>query len=188
MKDIPLAFKIIGLVIILLVGSAVAYFFITSSEAPTPEPTAFVDPFPEPLAPRPEIAYPKAVLSADSTIVPYNGQAVLSWSSVNSTSCVALDGWEGKQATSGTISTGPLTSARTYDLKCIGGDGESSVESLTVNVIPLPTGTLTASPNPIPYNGSTMLTWSSSDETESCVASGAGDGEKKIAGNQNHFD
>ncbi|MEK7538631.1 MAG: hypothetical protein AAB552_02200 [Patescibacteria group bacterium] len=184
MKDIPLAFKIIGLVVIVLVGAIIAYVLVATPKTPIDGPTAFVDPFPTPFAPRPEVLYPKAVLSADSTIVPYNGQAVLSWSSVNSTSCLALDGWEGKQATSGTFSTGPLTSARTYDLKCTGENGESLVESLTVNVIPLPTGRLDASPNPIPYNGNTMLTWSSSNETESCVASGGWSGEKKIAGNQ----
>lgn len=188
MKDIPLPIKIVAVVVVLLFFVMMAYFFIASKNNSkgdsSTDPIAFVDPFPVPLPPRPPSLYPTAVLSVDSTIVPYGGKAVLSWSSSNAVSCTALDGWEGKQATSGTLSTGALTSARTYDIKCDGAAGESSVQSVTVNVIPIPTGTLSANPNPVPYGGNSTLTWSSSDETDECVASGAWSGTKKIFGTE----
>jgi len=56
---------------------------------------------------------PTASLSASPTTVSSGGEAVLTWSSTNATSCTASGGWTGAQAASGTQSTGALTAAVT---------------------------------------------------------------------------
>lgn len=182
MREIPFIFKIIGIAGALLLCVALVYIFILTPHAVPPQGVLFVDPFPSSLQPHSTVPYPKVSISADATLVPYNGKAVLSWSAANATSCVALDGWDGAQEIAGTMSTGPLTAARTYDIKCIGEAGESTVESITVNVLPLPTGIINANPNPVPYGGNTTLTWSAFDDADECVASGGWSGVKKIAG------
>ena len=59
--------------------------------------------------------------------------STLSWSSTNATSCTASGAWSGSQATSGTESTGALSSTSTYTLTCTGTGGSVS-QSATVTV------------------------------------------------------
>lgn len=117
---------------------------------------------------------PTVSLSANPTSVQTNGSSTLTWSSTNATSCTASGGWSGTKATSGTQSTGALTATTGYTLVCSDGNGNSATASATVTVTgttPAPTVTLNANPTSIPLNGSTSLTWSSTNAT-SCNASG----------------
>lgn len=63
----------------------------------------------------------------------YNTAADLQWTSTNATSCTASNAWSGAKATSGTESTGNLTSSKTYTLTCTGPGGSAS-DTLTINV------------------------------------------------------
>ncbi|RJQ14561.1 hypothetical protein C4553_00605 [Candidatus Parcubacteria bacterium] len=65
--------------------------------------------------------------------IPYNSAATITWASSNATSCsVAPTGWTG---TSGSQSTGNLTSGQTYTLTCT--NGSVNVQDIvTVNVQP----------------------------------------------------
>ena len=63
--------------------------------------------------------------------IPYNTSATITWTSTDATSCsVSPTGWTG---TSGSQSTGNLTSSQTYDLSC-SGPGGTSLDSVVVNV------------------------------------------------------
>ena len=139
------------------------------------------------------VPVPTASLSASPNPVDYNTASILTWSSTNATSCNASGDWTGVKATSGTESTSPLTSAKTYSLTCTGTGGTSAPASVTVNVNPQPqppTVSLTASPDQIilssgqslPQN--TTLTWLSTNAT-SCIAfGGAWAGAKGTSGTE----
>ena len=73
----------------------------------------------------------KANGSDEPIMIPYNTSATASWSSTNANSCtVSPTGWTG---TSGSQSTGNLTSSQTYSLACSNPNGSAS-DSVTVNV------------------------------------------------------
>jgi hypothetical protein len=65
--------------------------------------------------------------------VPAGGITTLIWSSANTTACEASGAWSGDKPVSGTQSTGPLTAAVTYSLRCSGTDG-AATGSVTVSV------------------------------------------------------
>ncbi|MBP9714947.1 MAG: DUF11 domain-containing protein [Candidatus Pacebacteria bacterium] len=137
-------------------------------------------------APPPPTPNPTVNLTANPMSIAYNGTSMLSWSSTNATSCNATggsNGWSGPKNTSGTFYTGNLTSDKTYNITCT-GNGGSAVDSVTVNVgsepynpppTPNPTVNLTANPMSIAYNGTSMLSWSSTNAT-SCNATGGSNG------------
>lgn len=131
---------------------------------------------------------PGITLSASPTDVAYNGTSVLTWSTQNATACTGSGAWSGSKGTSGSQSTGSLAAASTYTLSCSNASGASATASATVTVQPqagMPSVTLTASASPVNYNGSTTLTWSSTNAT-TCTASGdtAWSGSKAISGSQ----
>ena len=74
---------------------------------------------------------PTLSFTANPTTVVSGGGSTLTWSSANATSCSASGAWSGAKATSGSQSTGALTSARTYSLSCTGPGGTTS-RSVTV--------------------------------------------------------
>jgi hypothetical protein len=84
---------------------------------------------------------PPPVLAADikangsdrPITIPYNTAATLSWTSSNATACTASGDWSGSKPTSGSESTGNLTSSKTYTLTCTAPGGSAS-DSVTVNV------------------------------------------------------
>ena len=85
-------------------------------------------------APPPTNPAPTLTLSASPTSVAAGGSSNLSWSSTEASSCVASGGWSGQRATSGTASTGALTSpTNTFSLECTGPGGTIS-RSATVTV------------------------------------------------------
>lgn len=58
----------------------------------------------------------------------------LTWSSTNATSCAASGSWSGNKPTSGSDSSGPLTTAVTFTLTCTGTTAPAATQSVTVNV------------------------------------------------------
>ncbi|TSC91333.1 MAG: serine threonine rich antigen [Parcubacteria group bacterium Licking1014_17] len=121
--------------------------------------------------------------------IDYNTSTTLSWTSKNATSCVASNGWSGTKATSGSESTGNLTSNHTYTITCSNANG-SDTDSVTVKVRQqevLPTVDIKANgsdgPITVDYNTSANLSWTSSNAT-SCVASDDWSGSKATSGSE----
>ncbi|MBL8031269.1 MAG: prepilin-type N-terminal cleavage/methylation domain-containing protein [Candidatus Doudnabacteria bacterium] len=73
--------------------------------------------------------------SSSAITIAYNASATLSWSTttVDTNGCIASGSWSGTKATSGTATTGALTTTQTYTLQCTGPGGTAS-GSVTVNV------------------------------------------------------
>lgn len=106
----------------------------------TPNPAAFAPP---PVTPPPP---PTVSLSASPTSVAEGSASTLTWSSNNaSLGCVALGAWSGSKPTSGSQSTGALSTASTFTLVCSGAGGNASA-SATVNVT-CPVGQTGTPPN-----------------------------------------
>jgi hypothetical protein len=126
---------------------------------------------------------PSAILTAAPSSVVSGQAAVLSWNSTGAASCTASGAWSGTLTASGTQSTGPLSSAATYSLSCIGPGGLSSPASATVSILPVPVVTLTTSPAAVASGGAATLLWTSSNAT-SCMASGAWSGAVSLSGTQ----
>jgi uncharacterized protein DUF4038/collagenase-like protein with putative collagen-binding domain len=79
-----------------------------------------------------------ATLTATPTTVPIGGSATLTWSSTNAADCTAGGGWSGTKATSGTASTGPLTTTTSFTLTCNRAGGSATA---TASVTVTPVGT-----------------------------------------------
>ena len=127
---------------------------------------------------------PLVNLSASPTNLPFNGSTTLSWASSNTTSCTASGGWSGSKATSGSQTISGLTADSSFDLTCSGPGGSvSDSVSVTVAAPSMPVVNLSASPTSLPFNGSTTLSWTSSNTT-ACTASGDWSGSKAISGSQ----
>ncbi|MFZ2555544.1 MAG: lamin tail domain-containing protein [Minisyncoccia bacterium] len=129
---------------------------------------------------------PTISLSADPLSVQANGTSTLTWSSTNTTLCVASNGWTGDKATSGTESVSPSATS-TYALSCGGAFGTTSA-SVTVNVTPNPVVTVSLTANPTSVTpgagtATTTLTWGSSGAT-SCTAFGGWTGSKALSGSE----
>jgi hypothetical protein len=80
-------------------------------------------------------AVPTVQLSVNPLTVQAGGSATISWSSTDTTSCVATGGWTGSKPISGSQSTGALTQNTTFVLVCSGSEGEART-SVTVTVTP----------------------------------------------------
>lgn len=87
---------------------------------------------------------PTATLAANPTAVASGGSSTLSWSSANATGCAASGAWSGTLATSGSNSTGPISSTTTYSISCSGAGGTSAEVSATVTVA---SGSMSLSPS-----------------------------------------
>ncbi|MEJ2620381.1 MAG: fibronectin type III domain-containing protein [Candidatus Thiodiazotropha sp.] len=128
-------------------------------------------------------ASPTVSLVANPTSVSLNGSTTLTWLSNNTESCSASGHWSGSRGTSGEETIDSLTENSTFTLTCTGPGG---AQSDTVNVVvddPAVTVDLTASPSTISLNGSTTLTWNSTN-AESCTASGDWSGSKDLSGTE----
>jgi len=80
---------------------------------------------------------PAATLVAAPSVTASGGSSTLTWSSTNATACTASGtgaGWSGAKATSGTQSTGALTTTTSYSLSCSGAGGTSSLVTATVMI------------------------------------------------------
>lgn len=129
------------------------------------------------------IPAPSASLSAAASAVASGSASILSWNSNNATSCTGSGGWSGTLAPSGSQSTGPLTTATTYSLTCVGPGGLTVPVIVTISILPAPAVTLTATPAAIAAGGSATLMWTSTNAS-ACTASGGWSGSVGINGNQ----
>jgi hypothetical protein len=77
-------------------------------------------------------ASPSTVLSGEA--------ATLTWSSDNANSCNASGAWSGSKATSGSQSTGALSTSQTYTLTCTGTNGNASQTTIVTVGVPPPLG------------------------------------------------
>ena len=136
---------------------------------------------------------PTVVLTAASTSLVSGNSTTLSWSTANATSCTPSTNWPGTwsnaNVASGSVSTGTLTTAGSYNytLTCTGAGGTAAATASIIvssaTTTPAPTVTLTASPTSLASGGSSTLTWSSTNAT-SCAASGSWSGAEATSGSQ----
>jgi len=139
---------------------------------------------------------PTLTLSANPTSVASGGSSTLSWNSTNATSCTAVEGWSGPQATSGSESTGPLAATTTFILTCTGPGGSAS-DSVTVSVGPFFTGStapgargswsatisVTGGPPNTPISG----TWNIGGTPNSCTTDASGACSFTLSGIRNNI-
>lgn len=129
---------------------------------------------------------PTIAFSSSADNVAYNGSTTLNWSATNAESCTAAGAWSGDKSPSGSETVGPLTSDASFSLNCSGSGGQATV-NISVDVgapsTPTPTVSISASPSSVSFNGTTVLSWSSSN-ADSCTASGAWSGGKSTGGSQ----
>jgi hypothetical protein len=95
---------------------------------------------------------PTMTMSANPRSISSGGSSTLTWSSTNTTSCTASGAWSGTKGTSGSQSTGALTSNSTYSLTCTGGGGTGN-QSATVTVTSSPSTAPSSTTNNV-SNGS----------------------------------
>ena len=102
-------------------------------------------------------ASPSSIISGEST--------TLTWSSTNATSVVSSN-FGATDVNGSTVRTNQ-TQSTNYNITVASADGtqRTANASLTVDSIPLPTATISASPSSVDYNGSTTVTWSTSNAT-----------------------
>jgi hypothetical protein len=127
--------------------------------------------------------------SSGAATVASGGSVQLTWSANNATACMASGAWSGTRATSGSESTGNLTSNATFTLLCSGA-GTSASKSVAITVTPgsppppvaaAPTVVLSANPLTIAASGQSTLSWTSTNAS-SCTASGGWSGAKGTSG------
>ncbi|MEO8223892.1 MAG: hypothetical protein ABI661_03735 [Gammaproteobacteria bacterium] len=98
---------------------------------------------------------PTMTLSAIPGTVISGNSSTLAWTSFNSTGCTATGNWSGAKGTSGSVSTGALTAAKTYTLTCVGAGGSVN-QTVTVSVTTANTSystTFNLTENPISESG-----------------------------------
>ncbi len=113
-------------------------------------------------------------IAAAANPVAYNTATNISWSSTNATACSVTKAgaaWSSGTSNAG-LSSGALTAATTFAVTCTNGYGTSPAASVTVGVLPAQPS-ISASTNPVLYNGTSNITWSSTYAT-ACSVTKAG--------------
>lgn len=110
---------------------------------------------------------PYSTLAADPSTIDSGQSSTLSWSSSRATSCTAAGGFSTGGATSGSASTGVLTSTQNYQISCTGTAGTASSNIATVTVL-VPTAAVSAAPDRVVVasgggGGSTSVSWSAAN-------------------------
>ncbi len=125
---------------------------------------------------------PVVNISANPTTVSAGGTSQLTWSSQSATGCTASGAWSGNKATSGTAQTPTLNTTSDFVLACTGagGSGQSAARVTVSSTSPAaPTVTLSANPTTVAMNGTSTLSWTTSNAT-SCTGSGGWSGSKSV--------
>jgi len=129
---------------------------------------------------------PTVELTAQPAQVVSGTTSVLSWNVTGANSCTGSGGtgaWPGTKSTStGSETVGPITAATPFTLSCAGSGGVTQ-RSVTVNIYPAPAVTLNANPPSVPLNGTSLLSWTSQN-ADSCLASGAWAGTRALSGSE----
>ena len=128
---------------------------------------------------------PAVVIFADQMNLASGESTNVRFNSTNAVSCYAnagSNGWAGSKGLAGIFYTGTLTKNTTFNITCNGSTGASASASVTIYVqAPTPTVTITANPNMVVLNGSSTVSWTSTNAT-SCSAS---NGTNNWSGNKN---
>ncbi len=123
-------------------------------------------------------------LTADDTRIDEGDDTRVRWTSNNASYCNRTGGRNGwalnNVGTSGTFDTGDLFSDTTYSITCYNNAGNSASDSVTVRVDDddngdRPTVNIYANPGTVNYNGSSVITWNSTD-ADDCRSSGGTSG------------
>jgi hypothetical protein len=118
---------------------------------------------------QPQCVMPPVVsLTPAANPVQYNASTNISGTASNSSSCTMTgNGSTSVWSNPSTINTssGSITSNTTFSLAC-SGTGGSATSYATISVIPVIT--ITSDSNPVPYNGSATISWSSTG-ADSCT-------------------
>ncbi len=122
---------------------------------------------------------PAVSLSASTTTVTLGQNFTLTWSTLGATACTAGGTWSGSQSLAGTVTVTPAsTGVYRYTLNCT-GNGEAASQSLSVQVSPAVS--LTLSPASVPAGQSAAVAWSSQGAT-ACTAGDAWAGAQSTSG------
>ncbi|MBI1833297.1 MAG: hypothetical protein HYR90_00560 [Candidatus Andersenbacteria bacterium] len=157
----------------------------TVTATPTPTPTATPTPTPTETTP---VQSPSLVFTADPTSVPYGDKTTLQWSTTNTTSCWAEQGWTGwKNHLGGTELSAELTQTTTFSLECWNAVGVSSGKKFVTVQVTQPSEPMlvfTGDPLSVPIGGTSTLTWQATNAT-ACTASLGWSGNKNnVSGTQ----
>ena len=128
---------------------------------------------------------PQVTLDASSESVAQGSTVELSWSSSNAVSCSASGAWSGSKALSGQETSPPIDAESTFNISCENA-GQIAAASVTVTVesiVPAPTVSLSADPTSVAEQGSSTLSWVSSN-ADSCIGLGAWTGAKAANGEE----
>jgi hypothetical protein len=133
---------------------------------------------------------PAVSIAAKPNLIFAGDSSTIAWEATNSpTSCTASGDWSGTKPGSGSLSTGPLTAARTYTytLSCKNASGTSQTISAKLTVQAVPPGSpivfLSSAPTgPVRPGSSVTLSWTTENSPSSCTASGDWSGAKSTSG------
>ncbi len=124
-------------------------------------------------SPPPTNSLPIVSISANPSSITAGEATELSWSSVNATSCQAVNSWTTSTATNGKQNVNPQQST-TYLISCT-GNGGTQAASVNVTVVgapnpnPAPTVSINAAPRTISLGESSTISWQS-ENAMSCQA------------------
>jgi uncharacterized repeat protein (TIGR01451 family) len=134
----------------------------------------------------------KANGSDNPSSITYGATANLSWTSQNATTCYASSGpWSGTKSPNSSETSGSLTQTTTFGITCIGSNGQSVTDTVTVPVSGQPQNPTVdikanGSDGPITIQSGTQATLSwTSQNANSCYASGGPwSGTKQLSGSE----
>jgi len=117
------------------------------------------------------VTLPTVTLSASPTTIVTGASSTITWSSTNATTCsITENGLPWQTGTSGSASSGILTSDTTFAASCTGTGGTATASiTVTGGAGSVPTFTIAASPSRIVLAGTSTVTWSSTNATSCYV-------------------
>ena len=113
---------------------------------------------------------PTATLSVSPSEIDRGQSATLTWSSTHATTCVSAGGFDTKDATAGSASTGALTQTANYQITCEGPGGSVTSSAVEVTVYQ-PELKINAVPKRVKAGLTAKVTWSG-EQVKSCTVSG----------------
>jgi len=120
---------------------------------------------------------PSCTISANPTLVPFNGSTTVTWNSTNAASATLTDA--GFVSTSGSRTFSNINGSRTFTLVVTGFNGTTNSCTTSVSTFTQPPSgnlfcTLTASPNIVTHNGTAVLNWTSQNAVSATLSDGIG--------------
>ncbi|MEK7515098.1 MAG: PKD domain-containing protein [Patescibacteria group bacterium] len=103
--------------------------------------------------------------SANSCSIQNGASATLSWSTSDASSCTASGAWSGSKPTSGSESTGALTSTRTYTLTC-NGVADSVTVTVAANSAPTVSSVRLTEPDYCALGPGGIVSWTFNDSSD----------------------